>query len=71
MDTCVCMSESLCCPPEITTFLIGYTPKQNKKAFENKMRVWRFHRDFKGTCNQRHSLSATFLAPSLVTSTFL
>lgn len=26
MDTCVCIAESLCCPPEIiTTFLIGYT----------------------------------------------
>ena len=27
MDTCVCMAESLCCPPEIiTTLLISYTP---------------------------------------------
>ena len=27
MDTCICMAESLCCPPEtITTSLIGYTP---------------------------------------------
>ena len=27
MDTCICMAESLCCPPEtITTLLIGYTP---------------------------------------------
>ena len=32
MDTCVCMAESLCCPPEtITTLLISYVPKQNKK----------------------------------------
>ena len=30
MDTCICMAESLHCSPEtITTFLIGYTPKQN------------------------------------------
>ena len=27
MDTCVCMAEPVCCPPEtITTLLIGYTP---------------------------------------------
>ena len=27
MDRCICMAESLCCPPEtITTLLIGYTP---------------------------------------------
>ena len=27
MDTCMCMAESLCCPPEtITTLLIGYMP---------------------------------------------
>ena len=26
MDTCICMAESLCCPPEtIITLLIGYT----------------------------------------------
>ena len=26
-DTCICIAESLCCPPEtITTLLIGYTP---------------------------------------------
>ena len=31
MDTCICMAESLCCPPEITTaLLIGCTPIQNK-----------------------------------------
>ena len=28
MDTCICMTEALCCPPEtITTLLIGYIPK--------------------------------------------
>ena len=27
MNTCICMAESLCCPPEtITTFLTGYAP---------------------------------------------
>ena len=32
MDTCKCMAESLCRPPEtITTLLIGYTAMQNKK----------------------------------------
>ena len=34
MDTCVCVAESLCCPPgTITTLLISYTPIQNKKCF--------------------------------------
>ena len=34
MDTCVCTAESLCCSPEtITTLIIDYTPKQNKKFF--------------------------------------
>ena len=32
MDTCACMAESLCRPPEtITTLLTGYTPVKNKK----------------------------------------
>ena len=27
MDTCICVAESLCCPPEtITTLLVSYTP---------------------------------------------
>ena len=31
MDTCICMSESLHCSPEIiTTLLIGYAPVQNR-----------------------------------------
>ena len=38
MDTCICMAESLCCPPEIiTALLIGYAPIQNKK-FKNKIK---------------------------------
>ena len=32
MGRCVCVAESLCCPlATLTTLLIGYTPKQNKK----------------------------------------
>ena len=32
MDTCLCMAETLCSPPEtITILLIGYIPVQNKK----------------------------------------
>ena len=32
MDTCVCMTESLCyLPANITTLLISYTPVRNKK----------------------------------------
>ena len=34
MDTCICMAESLCCPPEtITILLISYTPKFLKNNF--------------------------------------
>ena len=34
--TCICMAESLCCSLEsISTLLIGYTPKQNKKFNKN------------------------------------
>ena len=32
INTCICMSESLCYPPDInTTLLISYTPVQKKK----------------------------------------
>ena len=35
MDTCICMAESLCGPPEtITTLLIGYIPMYNKKKLK-------------------------------------
>ena len=34
MDTCICMAESLCCPPEI-----GHTPIQNKKFKKQKTSV--------------------------------
>ena len=34
IDTCKCMAESLCCPPEtIITWLISYIPVQ--KVFKN------------------------------------
>ena len=37
MDTCICMAESLCCPPEtIPALLVGYTPIQNKKLKKTK-----------------------------------
>jgi len=37
MDTCICMTESLCCPPEfIITLLISYTPIQNLKVQKKK-----------------------------------
>ena len=40
MDICVCMAEFLCCPLEtITTLVISYTPKQNKKLKEIKKKT--------------------------------
>ena len=36
MDTCLCVTEPLCCTPEtVTTLLISYTPMQNKKFKKN------------------------------------
>ena len=36
-DTWICMAESLHCPPETTTtFLISYTPIQNKTLLKKK-----------------------------------
>ena len=46
MDTCICMTEFLCYPPEtITTLLISYTPIQNKKLTDNsnKTLVSQYH----------------------------
>ena len=38
MHTCICMAESLCCPPEtITTLLISYTPIKNKQFFKKTL----------------------------------
>ena len=38
MATCICMAESLLCSPEtITTLLIDYTPKQNKKFKKKRL----------------------------------
>ena len=37
MNTCICMAESLCCPPEIiTTSSISSTPIKNKKLKKKK-----------------------------------
>ena len=33
MDTCICLAESLYCPPETVTLLTGYTPIQNQKLY--------------------------------------
>ena len=41
--TCICVAESLCCPPEtLTGLLIGYTPIQNKKfnSFKKKKNMF-------------------------------
>ena len=39
LDTCICTAESFCSSPEtVTTFLISYTPIQNKKL-KKKMLV--------------------------------
>ena len=35
----ICMAESLCCPPEIITLLIGYTPIQNKMLGKKKTKT--------------------------------
>ena len=34
MDTCVCMAQSLCCPPETTMLSVEYTPLQNKNLIK-------------------------------------
>ena len=37
MDTWMCMTETLCCPPEtITTLLTSYTSIENKKFFKRE-----------------------------------
>ena len=46
MDTCICMAESLHCPPgtmSLTTLLISYTPIQNEK-FKKKKYSFRSHK---------------------------
>ena len=40
MDTCLCMAESLCCPPEtITTLLTDCTPIQNASGIKKIIKV--------------------------------
>ena len=48
MDTCICMAESICSPPEtITTLLIVYTPIQNKKLKKKKANRKEFQKNKK------------------------
>ena len=45
MDTCIFMSEFLCCPPEtITTLLISYTPITNGKFLKNNTLIQHWNR---------------------------
>ena len=40
MDTCICIAESLPCSLEtITTWLIDYTPIQNKNSGKKRLKV--------------------------------
>ena len=58
MNTCIYMTESLHCSPEITTtLLISYTPIQNKKFKVKK----KFKTYFSQTCVH---VSPPFLAPN-------
>ena len=53
--TCICVAESLCCPPEtLTALLIGCTPIQNKKfnSFKKKEKCVLSHRLFRYTAVQ-------------------
>ena len=45
MDTCICIAESLCCPPEtITTLLIRLYPNIKFKSFKNiALKCYLFH----------------------------
>ena len=47
-DTCKCMAECLCCPPEIITLLIDYTTIQKKKFlfFKRKLVLDEFNCSF-------------------------
>ena len=57
MDTCICMAESLPCPPEtITILLMGYTPIKNKKIKRKE--------------KEKNSLLQTSLTPLLNLSCF-
>ena len=43
IDTCICITESLCCAPEInTTLLINYTPISFKKFLIRLWKDWKF-----------------------------
>ena len=46
MDTCICMAESLCCPPETITTLYSNacTPVQNKFKVKKKIKLVQWER---------------------------
>ena len=52
LDPCICVAESLCCPPEtITTLLTGYMPRQNvfgvkKLKLKKEMSLWKLFIEF-------------------------
>ena len=60
MDTCMCMTESLCCSPETSTILlVGYTPIQNilvLKKIKIKMAFGQISYRKAGLQNMRASL---------------
>ena len=40
IDTCICITKSLCCTPETnTTLLINYTPNKINKILKNKNKI--------------------------------
>ena len=55
MDTCICMAESLCCPPEtIITLLIDYISIQNKKL-KKKKRILQRKRNYPWFISRREA----------------
>ena len=43
MDTCMCLAESVCCPPEtVTTLLIDYNIKEKVKKQQSELqcKLW-------------------------------
>ena len=68
MDTCICMAESICSPPEtITTLLIVYTPIQNKKL-KKKNQGYQLFKAPGSLPQGKNPLVSTVLAPGRVCS---
>ena len=66
MDTCICMAESLCCPPEtITTLLINYTPFQDKKLKKINMKCYCIVLNARFTVVSRSGMSLLAIAQNL------